>query len=498
MTTLDQPITELAEAVRSGETSAVALCEAALDHLGLHEALNATIHVQRDAALLRAEKLDEQRRSGRTLGPLAGVPIVLKDNLCTVSAPTTCGSKILLREPSDSSSGWRSPYDATVVTKLEAADAVIIAKANLDEFGMGSSNETSAFGPALNPWDQSRTPGGSSGGCAALTASGLPAALGSDTGGSIRQPAAFCGVTGVKPTHGRVSRYGLVAFASSLDQVGPFARDVRSAACLLGAIAGHDPRDSTSTDIPVDDYLDACAGTANGMRVGVPKEYFEHELDPSVAAATQAGIDALANAGAEVIPVSLPHTRHAVASYYLIAAAEASSNLARFDGVRFGRREEPDSQLDSMYSTTRGAGFGAEVKRRIMLGAYALSAGYYDEYYGRAARVRTLIRRDFERAFEQIDVLAAPVTATPAFKLGTLVNDPLAMYLSDLFTLPASLAGVCGMSVPCGMTPAREDCAALPVGLQLMAGAFQERTLFRMGAAVEDALGKPTMPRSSQ
>jgi aspartyl-tRNA(Asn)/glutamyl-tRNA(Gln) amidotransferase subunit A len=357
----------------------------------------------------------------------------------------------------------------------------------MDEFAMGSSNENSAFGPARNPIDPTRTPGGSSGGSAAAVAAGLtPGSLGSDTGGSIRQPAALTGVVGIKPTYGRVSRYGLVAFASSLDQVGPFARDVRSAARLLEVISGADPHDSTSAALPVGDYEAACSRDVKGLRIGVPEEYFGEGLDPEVARLVRGAIEKLEKQGCEVKPVQLPHTRYGIATYYIVATAEASSNLARFDGVRFGLRVEPPrADLKAMYGATRDRGFGSEVKRRILLGTYVLSAGYYDAYYRKASQARTLIRRDFEQAFEKVDVIAAPTSPSPAFRLGEKVSDPLAMYLADIYTLPASLAGIAGLSVPCGSTTATSDRPALPVGLQLLGPAFSEERLLTAAASVE-------------
>ncbi|HYJ10410.1 MAG TPA: Asp-tRNA(Asn)/Glu-tRNA(Gln) amidotransferase subunit GatA, partial [Polyangiaceae bacterium] len=430
------------------------------------------------------------------------VPIAIKDALCTSDAPTTCASKILTRvgvggsAGTDPERGFRPPYDATVVARLRAADAVLVGKTNMDEFAMGSSGENSAFGPPRNPWDKSRTPGGSSGGSAVAVAAGLTlGSLGSDTGGSIRQPAALCGVVGVKPTYGRVSRYGLVAFASSLDQVGPFARDVRGAARLLEVISGRDPLDSTSAELPVGNYEDACGRDVKGLRIGVPEEYFGEGLDPAIATSLHAAIAGLERAGCSVQPVSLPHTRYGLATYYIVATAEASSNLARFDGVRFGLRvESPKSDLTSLYGKTRNAGFGAEVKRRILLGTYVLSAGYYDAYYKKAQRVRTLIKRDFDQAFEKIDALAVPTSPTPAFRFGEKAENPLAMYLADVFTLPASLAGIAGLSVPCTPTPATASQPALPVGLQLLGPAFAEERLFTLAAEVERRMGSIARP----
>jgi aspartyl-tRNA(Asn)/glutamyl-tRNA(Gln) amidotransferase subunit A len=490
---LDLPIAEQAAQVQRGELSAVALTERALARIQAKVGLHAFLHVAREAALQAAANVDQKRARGQALGPLSGVPIAIKDALCTVDAPTTCASKILTRRNSEGSggstpeAGFRPPFDATVVARLRAADAVLVGKTNMDEFAMGSSGENSAFGPMHNPWDSTRTAGGSSGGSAAAVSAGLATgALGSDTGGSIRQPAALCGIVGVKPTYGRVSRYGLVAFASSLDQVGPFARDARSAARLLEVISGVDAHDSTSADIPVGAYEAACAKPVKGLRIGIPEEYFGEGLDPGVEASVRAAIEALERDGCTVRPVALPHTRHGIATYYIVATAEASSNLARFDGVRFGLRlEPPRGDLQAMYGKTRNSGFGPEVKRRILLGTYVLSSGYYDAYYRKAQRARTLIKRDFDRAFETVDAIAAPTSPSPAFKLGDKVDDPLAMYLADIYTLPASLAGIAGLSVPCAMLPPRSGQPALPVGLQLLAPAFAEERLFTLASAVE-------------
>jgi aspartyl-tRNA(Asn)/glutamyl-tRNA(Gln) amidotransferase subunit A len=429
--------------------------------------------------------VDDRRARGEPLGRLAGVPIALKDALCTRGIPTTCASKILTRD----GQGWRPPYDATVVSKLAAEGAILPAKCNMDEFAMGSSNENSAFGPVKNPWDETRAPGGSSGGSAVAVAAAMtPGSLGSDTGGSIRQPASFTGVVGVKPTYGRVSRFGLVAFASSLDQIGPFACDVRGAARILEVIAGRDPLDSTSIDAPVGRYEQACDAGVAGLRVGLPEEYFAAGLDPEIEQAVREAARHLRDLGCSVRPVRLAHTDYAVATYYVIATAEASSNLARFDGVRFGLRvEPPQSDLVTMYGETRDAGFGAEVKRRIMLGTYVLSAGYYDAYYRKAQKVRTLIRRDFEQAFSEVDVLLAPVSPVPPFKLGEKMGDPLAMYLADIYTLPPSLAGVPAMSVPAGFTKPTADRPKLPIGLQIIAPPLEEERMFRVAAAYEAA-----------
>jgi len=467
-------IAELAERVRSGSVSAEEIARQSLANIAAKRGLNAFLHVSEETTLERAREIDERRKRGEELGALAGVPIAVKDALCTLDAPTTCASEIL--------GGWRPPYDATVVARLRVADALLVGKTNMDELAMGSSNENSAFGPVKNPWDPTRIPGGSSGGSAVAVAAGLAeGALGSDTGGSIRQPAALTGTVGIKPSYGRVSRYGLVAFASSLDQVGPFARDVRSAARLLGVIAGHDARDSTSMDREVPDYEAACEREPRGLRLGVPEDYFGEGLDPEVASAVRAAIAQLEQDGMRVVPIAMPYTRHGVATYYVLATAEASSNLARFDGVRFGlRHEAPGCDLGGMIEATRSAGFGREVKRRILLGTYVLSAGYYEAYYQKAQRVRSLIRRDFEQAFERVDVIATPTSPTTAFALGARVDDPLAMYLADVYTLPASLAGVAALSLPVGLSAAR-----LPIGLQLIAPAFAEERLLSVAAAAE-------------
>jgi aspartyl-tRNA(Asn)/glutamyl-tRNA(Gln) amidotransferase subunit A len=472
---IDGSAIALAARVSSGEVTAVAVAEAALARIAATDVkLHAFLTVTRDVALEQARAVDAKRARGEPLGPLAGVPIALKDAICTRGVRTTAGSKIL--------GDYSPPYDATVTSKLRAADAVLVGKTNLDEFAMGSSTENSAYGPSLNPWDLGRSPGGSSGGSAVAVAARMArASLGSDTGGSIRQPAAFTGTVGVKPTYGRVSRYGLIAFASSLDQIGPFATDVASAARVLGVIAGRDARDATSVDAPVDDYERACGASVRGLRIGVPDEYFGDGLDADVEASVRAAIRSLEADGCVVRPVKLPHTRYAVATYYVLATAEASSNLARFDGVRYGARVEK-RDLREMYGATRDAGFGAEVKRRILLGTYVLSAGYYDAYYLKAQKVRTLVRRDFEAAFGEVDVIVSPTAPTPAFRLGEKTADPLAMYMNDIYTLPASLAGLPGISVPCA--PAANG---LPVGLQIVAPAFCESRLFTIASAWERA-----------
>jgi len=489
---LDRPVAALAEGIKAGDYSAEELVRESLDAIEAQSRLHAFLSVTAEHALERAQAVDAARQRGEPLGPLAGVPLAIKDVLCTRGIPTTCGSKILTRSesgrPSSSPArGWRPPYDATVIERINAAGAIMVGKTNMDEFAMGSSTENSGFGATRNPWDPSRIPGGSSGGSAVAVAAGMtPASLGSDTGGSIRQPAALCGVVGVKPTYGRVSRYGLVAFASSLDQVGPFARDVRSAARLLSVIAGPDPNDSTCADRPVGAYEAACDREVRGLRLGVPQEYFGEGLDPEVRTSLEAAISALADQGCSIRPVSLPHTRYGVATYYIVATAEASSNLARYDGVRFGLRIEPaGADLDTLYGATRDAGFGAEVKRRILLGTYVLSAGYYDAYYRKAQQVRTLIQRDFAHVFEQVDALVTPTSPTSAWPLGERIEDPLAMYLADVYTLPASLAGIPGITVPTAPVPARNGRPALPTGLQLLGPAFSEETLFALAAAWE-------------
>ena len=427
-----------------------------------------------EAALAQAAEADARFKSKKPIGLLDGIPLALKDVFCTRGVETTCGSKIL--------KGFRPPYDATVVAKLRAAGGVFLGKLNMDEFAMGSSTENSAFFTTRNPWDLSRVPGGSSGGSAAAVAANLAAAtLGTDTGGSIRQPAAFCGTVGLKPTYGRVSRYGLIAFASSLDQAGPFGKDVADAALMLQTIAGHDPMDSTSAAIPVPDYAAVLSQGVKGLKVGIPDEYFIDGLDPEVESAVRAAITTLEHLGAKTQRVSLPHTEYGLAAYYVIAPAEASSNLARYDGVKYGLRVPGARDLIDMYSRTRGAGFGAEVKRRVMLGTYALSAGYYDAYYGKAQKVRTLVLRDFQRAFELVDVIVAPTTPSVAFKMGER-EDPLQMYLNDVFTIPVNLAGLPGLSMPAGFTQ-----TGLPIGLQIIGKAFDEATVLRAAKAYEAA-----------
>ena len=466
---------EIARAVRDGSTTAVEVVER---HLAVIAARDTELHacnfVMADDARAAAARVDAAVAAGETVGALAGVPIALKDNMCTKGVPTTCSSRIL--------EGWHPPYDATVVNRLRAAGAIVIAKTNLDEFAMGSSTENSAFGPTRNPHDTSKVPGGSSGGSAVAVASGMaPLALGSDTGGSIRQPAALCGVVGLKPTYGAVSRYGLVAFASSLDQIGPFANTVADAAAVYEVISGHDPLDSTSYADALPSIGDALEGDVNGLRVGVISELMAEGVAPDVARRVNEAADALTAAGAKVDEASVPACIYGLSAYYLIAPAEASSNLARYDGVRYGLRVDGDD-ITEMYKATRTAGFGAEVKRRIMLGTYALSAGYYDAYYGKALKVRSLIARDFARAYENFDVLLSPTAPTTAFGFGAKTDNPLAMYLSDVCTIPSNLCGDPAISVPFG---GGDD--GLPVGVQVLAPALGEPVLFRVAAALERA-----------
>jgi len=464
----------LTAAFASGEASPVAVTEHYLARIGALDAkVGAYLTVTRDEALAAARASEARYRARAARGPLDGAPIALKDVFTTRGVRTTCGSKIL--------ENFIPPYDATMVTRLKAAGAVILGKTNMDEFAMGSSTEHSGFQLTRNPWDLTRVPGGSSGGSAAAVAGGLAAgSYGTDTGGSVRQPAAFCGVVGFKPTFGRVSRYGLIAFASSLDHVAPFALDITDTAHLLAAVAGHDPLDATSVDAAVPDYVGALTGQVKGLRVGVPDEYFGAGLDPEIERAVRAAVEVVRGLGAAVQPVSLPTTEYGVATYYIVAPAEASSNLARYDGVKYGLRV-PGKDLIDMVSRTRAAGFGVEVKRRIMLGTYALSTGYYDAYYGQAQKVRTLVRRDFERAFETVDVLAAPTTPSVAFKHGEKA-DPLAMYMNDVYTIPASMTGLPAISVPCGF-----NAAGLPIGLQLIGRTLDEATLLRVAHAYEQA-----------
>lgn len=457
---------QIADEVRTGRRSAEQTASESLTRIeSLNPTLGMFLSVERDHALSRARDIDRRRAAGETLGALAGVPVAVKDNLCTRFGKTTCGSRML--------EGFHSLYDAHVIERLEQADAVIVGKTNLDEFAMGSSTENSAFVVTRNPWDSTRVAGGSSGGsCAAVACGAVPIALGSDTGGSVRLPASYCGVVGLKPGYGRVSRYGLVAFGSSLDQVGPVAGDARDAALLLGTIAGRDDRDSTCMDALVPDYAEALGRPPSGLRVGIAEEYFGEGLNPEVRVAVRSAIDLLGKEGARVESLHLPHMKYGTACYYLVATAEASSNLARFDGVRYGHRSDSARTLDDLYAVSRGEGFGAEVKRRIMLGTFALSSGYYDAYYSKAQKVRTLIQRDFQAAFQNVDVIASPVAPTTAFRVGEKSHDPLAMYLSDIYTIAANLAGLCAISIPCGF-----DAAGLPIGLQLTAPPFCEDRL---------------------
>ncbi len=496
------PATELLRRLQEGEISAVELTQAYVDAIATREQrIGAYLRVEAERALQQAIAIDDRRRKGHTLGKLAGLPVAVKDVLCDKSTRTTCASRML--------ENFRPPYDSTVVAKLKAADAVLLGRTNMDEFAMGGSTENSAFQITRNPWDLERAPGGSSGGAAACVAAEMaPLSIGTDTGGSIRQPAGLCGVVGLKPTYGRVSRYGLVAFASSLDQVGPLARTTQDVALLLESIAGHDPRDSTSLDQPVPEYSKSISEPLKGLRIGLVQEHFAEGLDSEVESAVREAIRVYESLGAVVKMVSLPHSKHAVATYYVIAPCEASSNLARYDGVHYGHRtdqvamlaelaeerkllegakdevglERLDSSLVRMYRRSRSEGFGQEVKRRIMLGTYALSAGYYDAYYLKALKVRRLIRQDFDHAFCEVDLIAGPVTAQTAFRLGEKVDDPLAMYLVDLYTVSANLAGIPGISLPCGF-----DKAGLPIGLQLLAPPLEEERLLRGAYMYEQA-----------
>ncbi len=471
----------LAAAIAAGQVSAVDVTRAHLDRIGAVDGkVHAFLHVAPEAALAAARAVDERRRAGAPLGPLAGVPLALKDLFTTTDMPTTCGSRIL--------DGWRPPYDATITRRLRDGGVVILGKANMDEFAMGSSTENSAFGPSHNPWDLTRVPGGSSGGSsAAVTAFEAPLAIGTDTGGSIRQPAAVCGIVGAKPTYGGSSRYGVVAFASSLDTPGPLARTVLDAALLHQVMSGHDPCDSTSVDAPVPPVVAAARqADVSGLRIGVVAELSGEGYQPGVLARFGEAVELLESLGAKVTEVSCPHFTYALPAYYLIAPSECSSNLARFDGMRYGLRVGDDGtrSAEDVMAMTRAVGFGGEVKRRIMLGTYALSSGYYDAYYGKAQQVRTLIIRDFEAAFEQVDVLVSPTTPTTAFPIGERADDPMAMYVADLCTIPSNLAGNAALSVPCGLAP--ED--GLPVGLQIMAPVLADDRMYRVGAAVEAAL----------
>ena len=470
--------------MRAGEFTAVQLTQALLDRIAaVDDKVKAYLTVTAETALAAASAADQRRATGGD-DPLLGIPLAIKDVLATKDIQTTCGSKIL--------KGFKPPYTATAVARLQAAGAIILGKANCDEFAMGSSNENSGYFPTHNPWDLSRVPGGSSGGSsAAVAADEALGALGTDTGGSVRQPASFCGVVGLKPSYGRVSRYGLVAYGSSLDQIGPLTKDVRDAALLLTVMAGHDANDSTTLPAPVPDYVGALTGSVAGLRIGLPKEYFIEGMQPEVEQAVRTAVAHLERMGATVLPISLPNTDKGLPVYYLVATAEASANLTRYDGVRFGQSAGADGMFDN-FRQTRGQGFGAEVKRRIMLGTYALSAGYYDAYYLKAQQVRTLIKADFELAFQQVDLIACPVAPTTAFPMGAKTADPLEMYLSDVFTISLNLAGVCGISVPCGF-----DQNGLPIGLQLVGPQLGEAVILRAAHAYEQSTGwhnqKPTL-----
>ncbi|MEU5959815.1 Asp-tRNA(Asn)/Glu-tRNA(Gln) amidotransferase subunit GatA [Micromonospora parva] len=480
--------TEIASLVAGGETSAVEVTQAHLDRIAaVDDRVHAFLHVDTEGALAAARAVDERRAAGEVLGPLAGVPVAVKDVLATRGVPTTVGSKIL--------EGWRPPYDATIVQRLREAGTVMLGKTNMDEFAMGSSTEYSAYGPTHNPWDLSRIPGGSGGGsAAALAAYEAPLAIGSDTGGSIRQPGAVTGTVGAKPTYGGTSRYGLVAFSSSLDTPGPCARNVLDAALLHQVIGGHDPMDSTSIPQPVPDVVAAArlgaTGDLTGVRLGIVSEFVGEGAEPGVMAAFRESVDALTKMGADVVEVSCPTFAYALPAYYLIAPSECSSNLARFDGVRFGLRvgDDGNRSLEEVMSLTREAGFGPEVKRRIMIGTYALSSGYYDAYYGQAQKVRTLITRDFTAAFERVDALISPTTPSVAFPMGARTADPYQMYLADLYTIPTNLYGGPGISVPCGLSE------GLPVGLQVMAPTMADDRMYRVAAALESAVGTFTPP----
>ena len=467
-------VSEITNEVGTGKTTAVAVVNASLKAAeSLQQDLNAFLQIDSEGARVRAQSVDALPKDGESLPTLAGVPVAIKDNICVRGMQTSCGSKIL--------GDYHPPYDATVIQRLQAAGAVIIGKTNCDEFAMGSSNENSAFGPVRNPWDVTRVPGGSSGGSAAAVAAGIvPVALGSDTGGSVRQPASLCGVVGMKPTYGRNSRYGLVAFASSLDQVGIFGRTTRDVAAVLGVIAGRDIHDATTAAVPVPDYVAELEAGGKNLRLGFPRSLFGEGLDDDVRAAVEQAIETYRDLGVEIVEVDIPHAKYCIAVYYIIATAEASSNLARFDGARYGFRAEETPELRQMYRKTRDEGFGAEVKRRIMLGTYVLSAGYYDAYYRKAQQVRALLKEDFARAFKVCDAIITPTSPTPAFLLGAKVDDPLAMYLNDVYTVTANLAGVPGINVPCGLSAEN-----LPIGFQLLGPYWSESTLFQLAHAYE-------------
>jgi len=472
----ERPVRELKELLDSKKLTSLELVRDCLKAIGKRDGkVHAFLRLNEEQALAQAALVDQKRARGEKVGILSGLPVAIKDNLCTKGVITTCSSKILEK--------FVPPYNATVIDKIVAADGVPLGKTNLDEFAMGSSTENSAFGPSANPWDLERIPGGSSGGSAAAVAGGMvPLSLGSDTGGSIRQPASLCGINGLKPSYGRISRYGLVAFASSLDQIGPFSNDLFGSALLLQAIAGHDERDSTSLDRPVPDYLAELDQPIAGLRVGVAKEFFGAGLDPEVEKAVREALKIFEKQGAKIVEVSLPSSAHAIATYYIVATAEASSNLARYDGMHYGHRTKDKGTLIDTYCKSRGEGFGAEVKRRIMLGTYALSSGYIDAYYTKALKVRRLILNDFEKAFESCDVIAGPTAPTAAFKRGEKSTDPLAMYLSDIYTISCNLAGIAGISIPCGLTG-----SGLPIGLQLQSAPLSEPVLLRSARMFEKA-----------
>lgn len=474
MNLAEKPVHELAAALQSKEVSSVELTQSFLDRIADHgETLGAYLHVDAKGAIQQAKRSDERRASGQTLGVFDGIPLALKDIFLTEGLPTTCSSKML--------EGFIPPYDGTAVKKVKASGAVLLGKLSMDEFAMGGSNEWCAFNTVRNPWDTERVPGGSSGGSAVAVSAGLAAAtLGTDTGGSIRQPASYTGVVGMKPTYGRISRFGVIAFASSLDQVGPISRDVTDCAHLLGQIAGHDPFDSTSVDREVPNYVATLEAGVAGLKIGIAKEFFGDGLSPEVRGAVEAAIQTYRDLGAEIVDVSIPHMEFGVAVYYLICTSEASSNLARYDGVRYGKRQDPGGGLLDMYMESRGQGFGPEVKRRIMLGTYALSAGYYEAYYLKAQKARTLLRQDFSNAFDTVDLILTPTTPTTAFRRGENMSDPIQMYLSDIYTVTANLAGLPGISLPCGF-----DSNHLPIGLQLLGRPWSEADLLRSARAFE-------------
>ena len=486
MSSSEYNVESIRRRIAAGETTVSASVERSIDAAErLNETLNAFLEIDRKGAGSRALELSGATKDGASKLPLAGIPLAVKDNICVRGLQASCGSRIL--------GPYHPPYTATVIERLQAAGAIVIGKTNLDEFAMGSSNENSAFGVVRNPWDTERVPGGSSGGSAAAVAAGIvPVALGSETGGSVRQPAALCGIVGLKPTYGRLSRYGLVAFASSLDHISIFGRKVRDAAEVLRVAAGRDPLDATSADVPVPDYAAALAGDVRGVRIGVPRALFSEGLDEDVRERVESAIEAYREMGADVIDIELPHAKYCIAVYYIIATAEASSNLARFDGVRYGFRAEEAKNLREMYSRTRDEGFGAEVKRRIMLGTYVLSSGYYEAYYRKAQQVRTLLKIDFEHAFSACDAILTPTTPTPAFLIGEKVDDPLSMYLNDIYTCTANLVGVPGISIPCGLSK-----EGLPIGLQLMARHWDEAGLLKLAHAYEEKHPLDARPRVS-